>query len=209
MKKAILILTLLCLAIYVLNHFLGIDTFVYIGQLINPTFIFLFSGLVLFGLTWFLKTLKKRLFFLSVFLLTISLFLGLMDTLAIQKNKKLQYSSIDSCFEMENKFEDDLKNKELKFFTYGFSTDKKLNNYLKRKYNIQTYHKGCVVFGVPLCYNEKVNQYLINNYNDYKINEIYHAQTALRPEEYYFDFDKIEHYNIELESDLDYNNYEK
>jgi len=89
----------------------------------------------------------------------------------VQMNKiYAEYSMLETCEEMKIRFSNDLKNGELKYFQFGIATDLELQKTLKTKYGIESYGMGCIVQPKFDCYNELVNSYLIEQYNDGIIN---------------------------------------
>lgn len=79
--------------------------------------------------------------------------------------------------EINEIFQKDLKDRNLKYFSFGFgSPEEKQVKYLKAEYKIKTYTMGCSIEEEPLYYNYLLSQYLINKHNDstlgfyYKLN---------------------------------------
>ncbi|MFY0631725.1 MAG: hypothetical protein JXR05_15275 [Flavobacteriaceae bacterium] len=67
---------------------------------------------------------------------------------------------------MEKRFATDVKNNEIKYFQYGIGTDLELQQTLKTKYGIESYGMGCLIQAEFNCYNDLVNNYLKEKYND-------------------------------------------
>ena len=79
-----------------------------------------------------------------------------------------EYYELKTCKEMENRFATDLKKGEVKYFQFGIGYDIELAKLLNEKYEIRTFGMGCLVpIGTKIkCYNNLVNEYLTENYND-------------------------------------------
>jgi len=75
-----------------------------------------------------------------------------------------------NCDELKKLFATDLKNKEIKFFQYGMGTDFQLHENLKSKYGIESFGMGCVKLPTINCYNNLVNNHLMEKYNDSIVN---------------------------------------
>ena len=75
-----------------------------------------------------------------------------------------------NCDELKEFFATDLKNKEVKFFQYGMGADIELYQNLKSKYEIESFGMGCVKLSTIDCYNDLVNNYLIEKHNDSIVN---------------------------------------
>ncbi|MCK8482262.1 sugar porter family MFS transporter [Psychroserpens algicola] len=75
-----------------------------------------------------------------------------------------------NCNELKELFATDLKNDEIKFFQYGMGTDIELYENLKSKYGIESFGMGCMKFSTIDCYNDLVNEHLIEKYNDSIVN---------------------------------------
>lgn len=76
-----------------------------------------------------------------------------------------------SCEEMNERFEQDLKNKELKYFSFGLVGSGNLTKNLK-KYNIKNYDLGCIVRSNLECYSNLVDAYLKEK-EQVDINQLY------------------------------------
>ncbi len=75
-----------------------------------------------------------------------------------------------NCDELKELFAEDFENEEVKFFQYGMGTDIELYENLKSKYGIESYGMGCVKLSTIDCYNDLVNNYLIQKHNDSIVN---------------------------------------
>lgn len=172
MKRIISVLIIFSLLLIISNHIV-INRFGYNSKsIILTSVVFLSVGLFFAFVNSFLKEKKNKIVsLLTVFVLSISIFIGINNSVSISKYKKYEnlfyeYNSIETCEEMETRFNDDLKNNELKYFSYGIGADKKLIKYLKRKYKIETFIEGCTIFGPKPCYNRLLNEYLKEKHND-------------------------------------------
>lgn len=86
---------------------------------------------------------------------------------SLQINKiYAEYAEIETCEEMKKRFETDLKNGEIKYFQFGIGYDNELEKTLKNRYNIETFGMGCTIQPEIECYNQLVNEYLIEKHND-------------------------------------------
>ncbi|TXD46061.1 MULTISPECIES: hypothetical protein [unclassified Polaribacter] len=86
---------------------------------------------------------------------------------ALQTQKRFsEYSKLETCEEMENRFATDLKKGEIKYFQFGFGYDIELDKTLKNKYKIETFGMGCSIQSEMICYNKMVNDYLKEKHND-------------------------------------------
>lgn len=79
---------------------------------------------------------------------------------AIERYKKTltEYHEL-SYGEMNKRFEDDLRNDELKYFSGGFAGTGNLTKNLE-KYDVENFDLGCTIYGNLMCYSELVSQYL-------------------------------------------------
>lgn len=75
-----------------------------------------------------------------------------------------------NCDELKGFFATDLKNNEVKYFQYGMGPDIELFQNLKSKYGIESYGMGCIKLSTIECYNDLVNNYLIEKHNDHILN---------------------------------------
>ena len=84
-------------------------------------------------------------------------------TLALRK-----YQYIESCVDFEKQFKEDQLNNELRFFLFGLPDERgdELYLILKSNYNIELLSMGCVVNYKYDCYNQMVNAFLIEKFND-------------------------------------------
>ncbi len=86
---------------------------------------------------------------------------------SVQSNKKYaEYSEIKTCEEMEKRFLTDLKNEEIFYFQFGIGYDIELAKTLMEKYKIESIGMGCLIQPKMQCYNQLVNNYLKEKYND-------------------------------------------
>ena len=69
-----------------------------------------------------------------------------------------EYEKLD-CDQLKSRFEKDIENNEIKYFSGGFAGTGNLTKNLK-KYNIQNFDQGCVVRMNLFCYSELVAEYL-------------------------------------------------
>ncbi len=133
--------------------------------------VFFGIGVLCGGLYFFLKKWRKGLtkIMLATFgiclVLNLYLFAEIYESVQIQ-NRYTEYALLETCEEMENRFATDLKNGEIKYFQFGIGYDIELEKTLKDKYNIETFGMGCTILTEMECYNELVNNYLKEKYND-------------------------------------------
>lgn len=64
-----------------------------------------------------------------------------------------------SCEQMSKQFAIDLKNDELKYFSFGLVGSGNLTKNLK-KYDIQNFDLGCIIRGNLICYSELISEHL-------------------------------------------------
>jgi len=62
---------------------------------------------------------------------------------------------------MKTKFEIDLKNNQLKYFSFGMFEPQNLNENLK-DLNIENFHQGCVLNHLN-CYNKLIENYILKS----------------------------------------------
>ncbi|MDG5493243.1 hypothetical protein [Psychroserpens sp. SPM9] len=131
-------------------------------------------GFISFILYFLAKNWRKVL--TKIMLLTFSISLILSVYLSYQYyewNKyvetKIEYEKYN-CDELKKQFEADLKSGGIKYFQYGMGPDNELHKNLKEKYGIQCYSMGCMKFSPIDCYNDLVNNYLIEKHNDSIVN---------------------------------------
>ena len=128
------------------------------------------SGLIVifFFLPRHLKQKNRILTFSTLGISVINLILCLNLTLnyfSIQRTSNLlsEYKSLN-CEQMDKRFEKDLENDELKYFSFGLVGSGNLTNNLE-KYNVENLDLGCLVDNNLLCYNDLVNEHLKENDN--------------------------------------------
>lgn len=107
----------------------------------------------------------------SILLLLITLNFTLTHFSQVRYGKMMGEYSALNCEEMNNRFEQDLANNELKYFSFGLGGSGNLTNNLK-KYNIQNYDLGCIIRNNLECYSNLVAEYLKEKAN-VEINELY------------------------------------
>ncbi len=90
-------------------------------------------------------------------LLTVNLTLTHFSTERYKKTLS-EYQELN-CEQMHERFAIDLKNNDLKFFSGGIAGSGNLTKNLK-KYDIENYDLGCIVYGSLMCYSELVSNYL-------------------------------------------------
>lgn len=73
----------------------------------------------------------------------------------IAKREFAKVEMINSCERATLQFNEDLKNKELMFITFGLAPNETLSEKLK-DYDIRAYHAGCIIQPALECYNELV-----------------------------------------------------
>jgi hypothetical protein len=125
-------------------------------------------GILCVGLYFFNKNWKNLLtkIMIVVFTLCLTLNLYIFPRVynGVQINKiHYEYSDIETCKEMENRFSTDLKNNKIVYFQFGI-LDIELAKILRRKYRIK-YVIGCTMQPEKECYNELVNEYLKKDFN--------------------------------------------
>ena len=76
-----------------------------------------------------------------------------------------EYYSLESCEDMQQRFERDLKNDELKYFTYNIHDVTKLSENLKSEYSIENFFVGDIVVKDMGCYNALVEKYLRDSFD--------------------------------------------
>ena len=127
-------------------------------------------GLISFVLYFLAKDWQKTLTKIMLFSFSISLILSTYLSYAYFEREKTialitKYERAN-CNELKELFATDLKNKDIKFFQYGMGTDIELQENLESKYGIRSFGMGCVKFSTIDCYNDLVNNYLIERFND-------------------------------------------
>lgn len=128
-------------------------------------------GLISFGLYFLAKDWQNGLTKIMIGTFGICLMLNLYTLSEYYKIMQIQntiaeYSKIETCDEMEKRFATDLKKGKIKYFQFGIATDIELQKSLKTKYGIESYGMGCIVQSKMDCYNDLVNDYLKEKYND-------------------------------------------
>ena len=88
-----------------------------------------------------------------------------------RQNRISEYYVLKTCKEMETRFKTDLKNGEMKYFFFGIGYDIEFAKILDDKYNIETFGMGCMIQSEMICYNDLLNEYLKEKYNDRIIEE--------------------------------------
>ncbi len=124
--------------------------------------------IVFFFLPRSLKTKNRILTFSALGISVINLILCLNLTLnyfSIKRTSKLlvEYKNLN-CEQMDKRFEKDLKNDELKYFSFGLVGSGNLTNNLKN-YNVENFDLGCLIDNNLLCYNEFIKEHLKENEN--------------------------------------------
>ena len=90
----------------------------------------------------------------------------------LRQNRLSEYSELNTCEKMENRFATDLKNNKIKYFQFGIATDMELKQTLKTKYSIESFGMGCLIQSEFECYNKLVYKYLKEKYH-ISMNDIY------------------------------------
>ena len=113
------------------------------------------------------RKIKTNVIGLLIISLAISSYVGFYKYQINKTNEILsEYYELKTCKKMENRFTIDLKNNEIKYFQFGIGTDLALQQTLKTKYGIESYGMDCLVTPEFDCYNQLVNNYLKEKYND-------------------------------------------
>lgn len=128
-------------------------------------------GVLSFGIFLLSKKLRNLLITVTIVGFTICLILNISLSIQIYESVRIgkiyaEYGELDTCEKMEKRFARDLKNKEIKYFQFGFGYDIELDETLKNEYEIETIGMGCYIESEMICYNKMVNQYLKEKYND-------------------------------------------
>lgn len=102
--------------------------------------------------------------------LSICFILYLYECVLFYQGSKLEekvktYETL-SCEELEKRFEIDLENDEIMYFSYGLGYNEELHRELDEKYDIIFLHMGDIISTHLPCYNDKVNEYLKRKYDD-------------------------------------------
>lgn len=165
-KKIIITFFILGLLMAILNVYLFYYWYIYIEWLLILNFLALAALLLIFFLNkkQFLSLKQyhtlKRVFILVFLLINISY--GIKYYSTFLRNQKIDfYAKIATCDQMKLQFEEDVKNKEIKYFNFGLTGgfDGKEYHQEKEVY-IDNFGLGCVMFGQLQCYNKLVNEYL-------------------------------------------------
>ncbi|MBQ4804530.1 hypothetical protein J8L88_16840 [Aquimarina sp. MMG015] len=124
------------------------------------------TGLYFFNKNWRNLLVKIMIGTFSISLaLNLYIFPGIYESIQINK-KYAEYSEIKTCKEMEKRFLTDLKNEEIFYFQFGIGYDIELAKTLMEKYEIESVGMGCIIQPEMECYNQLVNKYLKEKYND-------------------------------------------
>mgnify|MGYP003631407372 CR=1 FL=1 len=131
-------------------------------------------GIISFILYFLTKDWRKILTRIMLFSFSISLIFSIYLSYAYFEREKsiaimTKYERAN-CESLKEFFATDLKNKKIKFFQYGMGTDVELHEKLKSKYGIESFGMGCMKLSTIDCYNELVNNYLIEKHNDSIVN---------------------------------------
>jgi len=177
----ILIISTFVLLIYNHNNILTEDSFDPIELKFAKIFFgigILFIGLYVFNKNW-RKLLIKFMFGVFGVCLVLNLNLFIQSYKYVQLNKiYTEYTKLETCEEMENRFYIDLRNREIKYFQFGIAHNYDVEKILKEKYNIYTFGMGCMVRSEMECYNELVDKHLKENHNK-SISDIYKESNFL------------------------------
>ncbi len=128
-------------------------------------------GFISLGLYFLAKDWRKVLTKIMLYAFSISLILSVyLSYQYYEWNKHYEilneYEQIATCEKLKERFATDLENSELKYFQFGFGFDIELQRSLKNKYGIESFGMGCLVDMKMECYNDLVNNYLIEKHND-------------------------------------------
>ncbi|MFY0603349.1 MAG: hypothetical protein JXQ93_05335 [Flavobacteriaceae bacterium] len=135
------------------------------------SFISLFIGLFFYVFFLFIKNKRKAFLRTALSFLTIAIVISLYlfseyyKTYQLMK-KEMEYDKIKTCDEMKTRFLKDVKNNEVKYFSFGLGRDWTLDQALKNKFNIVNYSPGCLIQSEKICYNAMVEKYVKDNFND-------------------------------------------
>ena len=158
---------------------LGIFSFIKIGEYFYQDFYFPSVLVLLLVIFFFLpRNLKMKSKLLNIVALGMGIILFVitlamtLEYFEMQYRGKIlaEYSELN-CEQMEHRFSEDIENNKLKYFSFGMFSSEKFDKSLK-KIGIENYNLGCWVRDNFLCYNEWVEQYLIEKEN-IKITELY------------------------------------
>ena len=170
LKTSIIIVTLCSLGTYFLfesNDMRNINNF---NLLLNISWILIAIGIIGFIIYLLTKEntkIKKVIIGLFIISLAISSYVGFYKYQFNNANNILsEYYEIETCGEMETRFLTDLKKGEIKYFKFGLGFDSELQKTLNSNYGIQSFGMGCLVESKFYCYNNLVNNYLKEKYND-------------------------------------------
>ncbi|QNR23858.1 hypothetical protein [Croceimicrobium hydrocarbonivorans] len=101
---------------------------------------------------------------LNSFLLVSSiLLLSLWGLIEEHNSQRSEIEKISSCEMAEKQFKIDLKNDDLKYFTFGIAADEMETIYLRTRYDLEVWHMGCLFDSNLICYNDLVRKHLKMN----------------------------------------------
>ncbi len=133
-------------------------------------------GIICFGLYFLLK--KWRNILTKIIIGTFSLCMAQNLYLVAEyyreiqsQNRLSEYHELETCEEMENRFETDLKDRKLKYFSFGLAADEKYSKRMKTELGIENFNLGCTVYSEKICYNKLVENHIKKKYGK-TINEI-------------------------------------
>ena len=118
-----------------------------------------------------MKQRNKRIFSRSIIIGIISIIILVLiskyflDQVRINRFNKVVsgYLQIENYQEAKELFERDLENHELKYFAYGMYYDKAYYKKLKKMYDLEIFHMGCIIEGRLKKYNHYIETEVMDN----------------------------------------------
>tara|TARA_R110002126_G_scaffold289763_2_gene445426 strand:- start:846 stop:1379 length:534 start_codon:yes stop_codon:yes gene_type:complete len=170
LKTSIIVIILSSLGIYLLFSNLDVRDINNFNLLKNISAILIIIGIIGFIIYLIAKesrAIRNIIIGLFIISLTINSYVGYYKYQMNKTNKILsEYYELKTCKEMETRFESDLKKGEVKYFQFGIGYDIELAKLLNEKYKIETFGMGCMIQSEIICYNNLVNDYLKEKYNE-------------------------------------------
>ena len=167
-KYLLLILSIVGLSLILFNEYKAYSDWSIVPELELSKGLFVI-GIISFGLYFLIKKWRKVLtkVMIGAFSLCLAqnLYLVAEYYRITQSQKRLsEYSELNTCEEMENRFAADLKNDKIKYFSFGLVSDEEFTKKMKSEFGIENFNLGCTVYSEKICYNKLVEKHIEENY---------------------------------------------
>ena len=138
---------------------------------LNSVKFFFYLGTLSFTVYLILAKLKKA-HTIILIIATTSLSFSMYSNLLLAKSnydriqcldgisEYFKYFEFDSCLKIEQRFKEDVKNKEIKYFLDEYNLDSEFKERIRDKHHVELIGVSCTRFTSMNCYNDLVKEYI-------------------------------------------------